>query len=92
MSPRRQFAAMLQDRHVLTIAQTVGVGLSHPICQGILLIGCWFLVGSALGREAVITLAASASGQIPPAFDAAGRNVGQNSYLLSYLASPPFKF
>ena len=89
----REPPAVVDDRLELAVAQTVGVSLSHPICKCVL---CQIVGGlvmmPGLGRLAVMAFSGPAFGKIPAAFCAVRGNIGQDGDLLSYLASPPFKF
>ena len=93
MLPGRELPAVFNDGHKLAVAQTVGVSLSHPIRQSILLqIVAGFAMVPGLGRLAVVAFAGPSLGQIPSAFGAVRGNIGQDSNFLSYLISPPFRF
>ena len=93
MFPGRELPAVVDDRFEFAVAQTVGVSLSHPVCQSILLqIVAGFAMVPGLGRLAVVAFAGPSLWQIPTAFGAVRGNVGQDSNFLSYLVSPPFKF
>ena len=89
----RELPAVVDDRLELAVAQTVGVSLSYPICKRILrqIVGGLVMM-PGLGRLAVMAFSGPALGQIPAAFGAVRGDVGQDGNLLSYLASPPFKF
>ena len=89
----REFPAVFNNGHKLAVTQTVGVSLSHPIRQSILLqIVAGFAMVPGLGRLAVVAFALPSLGQIPAAFCAVRGNIGQDSNFLSYLISPPFKY
>ena len=87
----RKRAAIVQNCLEFAIAQTVGVSLRHPIRQSILRRNTGILLRPpiSLERLAIMAVFRSAFRQIPPALGTVRRNIGQNGYLLRYLASPP---
>ena len=88
VDPGRQLAAVVQDRPELAIAEAVGVGLSHPIIQGVWQIGSGFAALACLGGQAVVALAGSPPRKIPAALHTSGTFVRQNGDF-TRLASPP---
>lgn len=89
----RELPAVVDDCLELAVAQTVGVSLSHPIGKRILrqIVTGLVMMPSPWGL-AVMAFSGPALGQIPAAFGAVRGDIGQDGDLLSYLASPPFKF